>query len=143
MKYIYANNGIYAYKGYKDAIHNLKQSLTFCSISTYFQNGNAENRIKIIIPVARIVLINIIYNWPSVATLSLWPFAILAATRNWNKYKLDINSVNAEERLSGICLNKTELLNLKDEHVLFCPCFILIRYLNGIGEWELECMWEN
>ena len=47
--------------------------------------------------------------------------------------------MNAEERLSGICLDKTELFNLKDEHVLFCPCFVLdsrIQDNNKIPKWD-------
>ena len=71
IKHIHADNGTYACKGYKDAVHNSKQSLTFCGACAYFQNGKVENRIKIVTLVARTALINAIHKWPSVATLSL------------------------------------------------------------------------
>ena len=62
IKHIHTDNSTYAYKGYKDAVYNWKQSLTFYSVGTQIQNRKAENRIKIVIPVVRIALINAMYK---------------------------------------------------------------------------------
>ena len=139
VKYIHAGNGTYACKGCKDAVHDSKQLLTCCGVGAHFQNGKAENRIKIVTHVARTSLINAMHKWPGVVTASLCPFAISAATQTRNKYKLDAYGLNAEERLSGIRLDKKELFNLKDEHVLFCPCFVLnsrIQDNNSMPKWD-------
>ena len=79
------------------------------------------------------------HKWPNVVTPSLWPFAVSNAVRTRNKHRLDKNGLNAEEKLSGTRVNKQDLFNLKDEHVLFCPCFVLDARLQdgtGIPRWN-------
>ena len=65
------------------------------------------------------------HKQPGAVASSLQPFSASTSTCNRNKFKLDSNSANAEERLSGIKLDKKELFNFKEEHVLFCPFFVL------------------
>ena len=106
VRHMHADNGTHACEGYKDATHEKKQSLTCCGVGAHFQNGKAENRIKTMAASARTTLINGMHKWPGVVTPSLWPFSVSTSTRNRNKFKLDSNGTNAEERLSGIKLDK-------------------------------------
>ena len=62
VRYYHMDNGTYAVAKYKAKIEDKKQSLTFCGIGSYHQNGKAENRIKIICNPAHCILIYAIYR---------------------------------------------------------------------------------
>ena len=62
VKHYHADNGTYACKGYKTAVHNNKQTLSYCGVGAHFQNGKAKNRIKLVSSAARTVLINGMYK---------------------------------------------------------------------------------
>ena len=63
----------------------------------------------------------------------------LQCSSHQKKFKLDKYKLNAKEKLSGIRVDKKDLFSLKDEHALFCPCFVLnarIQYGSGAPQWN-------
>ncbi len=74
--------------------------------------------------------------WPEVVTKALWPFALKAACRTRNRYKLNDDNLSPLEIMSGVKM-KAEL---KNEHPLFCPVFVLDRnlqnHIGGLPKWN-------
>ena len=66
IRYYCANNVTYAVAEYRNKSASSKQMLTFCSVSSYHQNGRTENQIKIICNPARKMLIHAMHQCPEV-----------------------------------------------------------------------------
>ena len=54
----HADNGTYSFAKFKEAVYEDKQTLTYCSVGSHFQNGKAENRIKYSIILAHTMLLH-------------------------------------------------------------------------------------
>ena len=65
--------------------------------------------------------------WPQAVSKSLWPFAIKAACRARNHFKLDNEGLSPIMKLSGI---RTKM-ELRNEHPLFCPVYTLDKNLQS------------
>ena len=62
VQHYYANNETHTVAKYEAKIKDKKQLLIFCSTGSYYQNGKAETRIKIIYNPAHCMLINAMYR---------------------------------------------------------------------------------
>ena len=97
------------------------------SIGSHHQNGIAERQIKSLCEDARTMLAHGQHLWPGVVTKMFWPLALKAACRARNKFHLDEHGFSPEEKMSGIKATP----ELKNEHPLFCPVFVLDKKLQG------------
>ena len=84
-------------------------------MGSHHQNGIAERRIRTLSEDARTMLAHGQHLWPKVVNKSLWPFALKAACRARNKFKLDHEGLSPEEKLVGYKMNQY----MKNEHPLF------------------------
>ena len=72
----HADNRIFSSNKFTANLKECKQDINFCGVGAHFQNGIAENMIKILISNARTTLLNAILRWPEVIKPTLWPFAL-------------------------------------------------------------------
>ena len=132
----HADNGRFAERVFVQDTKDKAQSLTFCGVGSHHQNGIAERRIRTLGEDARTMLAHGQHLWPEVVNQSLWPFAYKAAARSRNKFKMDENGLSPEMKMAGIKTN----CDIKNEHPLFCPVFVLNRKLQGgiggIPKWD-------
>ena len=132
----HADNGRYAEKVFIKDVKDKAQRLTYCGVGSHHQNGIAERHIKSLSEESRTMLAHGQHLWPEVVTKSLWPFAFKAACRARNKFMIDSDGYSPEEKMSGIAARQ----ELKNEHPLFCPVFVLDRRLQGgiggIPKWD-------
>ena len=61
------------------------QGMTLSGVSAQFQNGAAENRIKVVIRNARTMTLHTALRWPGFAEKNLWPMALSHAVHLWNQ----------------------------------------------------------
>ena len=126
----HADNGRYAENAFRKDAKDKAQTLSFCGAGKHSQNGIAERRIKSLSEDSRTMLAHGMQLWPQAITKTLWPFAIKAACRSRNHFKLDSDGLSPAMKLSGV-RTKVELRN---EHPLFCPVFTLDKDLqSGMG----------
>jgi hypothetical protein len=132
----HADNGRFAEKLYVQDVKDKAQNITFCGVGSHHQNGIAERRIKSLGEDARTMLAHGQHLWPEVVTKTFWPFAYKAACRARNKFNLDDQGLSSEEKISGITVHQ----ELKNEHPLFCPIYVLDKRLQsglgGIPKWN-------
>ena len=132
----HADNGRFAERVFIQDTKDKGQQITYCGVGSHHQNGIVERRIRTLGEDARTMLAHGRHLWPEVVTPALWPFAYKAAARARNKFKLDENNLSPEMKLSGV---KTSS-DIKNEHPLFCPVFVLHKSLQGslggIPKWE-------
>jgi hypothetical protein len=123
----HADNGRFAEKVFVQDVKDKAQNITYCGVGSHHQNGIAERLIRTLGEDARTMLAHGQHLWPEVVSKSLWPYAYKAACRTRNKFKLDSEMLSPEEKMSGITYNN----DIKNEHPLFCPVFVLDKRLQG------------
>ena len=89
-KQYHANNGRYAENTFKDDCKAKLQSLIFCGVWVYWQNGIAESKIKHLSLARRTMLLYAKRHWPEYITTMLWPFGLLAAVDCMNNLHIDM-----------------------------------------------------
>ena len=126
----------FAEKLYVQDVKDKAQNITFCGVGLHHQNGIAERRIKSLGEDARTMRVHGQHLWPEVVTETFWPYAYKAACRARNKFNLDDQGLSPEEKISGITVHQ----ELKNEHPLFCPIYVLDKRLQsglgGIPKWN-------
>jgi hypothetical protein len=134
----HADNGRFAENLFVQDIKDKAQHITYCGVGSHHQNGIAERKIRTLGEDARTMLAHGIHLWPEAVTKSLWPYANKAACQTRNRFKLNDELLSQEEKISGVSINQ----NIKNEHTLFCPVFVLNTKLQsgvgGIPKWNLR-----
>ena len=137
IKNYHADNGIFASRGFADHIHQSNQHIDYCGVSAHFQNGIAENAIKINTGNARSMLLHAMYRWPKVIKSNLWPFTVALADLNRNNLRIRANGLTSVEYLHRIHDGIEE--KLKQSHPFGWPAFVLAAPLqdrNKIPKWD-------
>lgn len=71
VKYIRADNGVYAAQQFQDHCSNSRQPLTFYAVGAHWQNGISEQFIGSITQQAQTILLHAVACWPQVITEEL------------------------------------------------------------------------
>ncbi|MGH3053412.1 MAG: reverse transcriptase domain-containing protein [Gaiellaceae bacterium] len=113
------------------------QGIRMSGVSAQFQNGAAENAIKIVVQKARTMMIHAALRWPEAADKSLWPMALSHATYLYNHTPSMESGLSPAELFSRTKnQNHGELLNA---HPWGCPTYVLtpkLRDGQSIPKWE-------
>ena len=132
-----ADNGRFADQGFRDALNECNQKITFCAVGAHHQNGIVERRIKELTLIARTLLLHAVRHWPGFITTMLWPFALKEAAYRLNKLMLDENGLSAEARFFGSHIGTVDPSLF---HTFGSPCFPLDARLQsgvaGAPKWE-------
>ena len=125
----HADNGRFAEKAFRAAVGDANQSISYCGVGAYHQNGIAENHIKQLTLTSCTLLLHVKRFWPEAITTMLWPFALKTVAERHNCLKIDINGVTPYAKFSGI----RTAMNLKDEHAWGFPIYVHEHRLQGVN----------
>ena len=104
IKHYHTDNGRFTDNAFLQVVTEESQTMTYCGVNAYFQNGKAENRKRYLQDQTRKQLQHAKSRWPSAVKLALWPYAPRQAThlRNCLQDKEDASSLL--ERFSRISI---------------------------------------
>ena len=135
IKQYHRDNGRFAEKVFVENIHQKGQTITYCGVNAYFQNGIAEKCIRDLQDTARTMILHANAWWPKAMSNHLWPYTMqqandimnAASTRNDNKSAIGVFSgMETKARLGQF-------------HLLGCPAYILQNSLQAgqqIPKWH-------
>ena len=76
VKAFHTDNGVFTSKEFLRELGEKGQGITLSGVSAQFQNGAAENGIKIVVRNARTMMLHAALRWPGYAEKDLWPMAL-------------------------------------------------------------------
>ena len=85
IRHYHADNGVFAERGFVDAVHEAGQTISFCAVNAHHQNGRAEKKIRDLQEQARTMILHARQRWPDAITANLWPYAIRMANTITNR----------------------------------------------------------
>jgi hypothetical protein len=62
------------------------QGIRYSGVSAHFQNGAAENGIKLVVHNASTMMLHVALRWPGYSEQELWPMAMSHAVHMWNQH---------------------------------------------------------
>jgi hypothetical protein len=138
VKHYQADNGWFSDNEFLAACNNHNQTIEFCGVGAYHQNGIVENRNKQLTQTARVLLLHDMRMWPQMVDQMFWPFAIKAAAERMNSLHIDTEGHTPESKFFGVNI---ENIPVKIFHTMFCPCYIMDSRLHNVGsigppKWE-------
>ena len=123
VKRYHADNGIFASKGFVRHVESSNQHVEYCGVGAHFQNGIAENAIKINTGNGRAMLLHAMYRWPEVIKANLWPFAVALADWNRNHFRIRKDGLTSMEFLTNTHDDFRD--KIRHSHPFGCPAFVL------------------
>ena len=126
----HTDNGVYKAKAFADEIHKNLQSIRYSAVGAKWQNGIAENAIKIVSNKARTMMVHAAIHWPEVDDKSMWPFAVSYAAHLYN------HTPNRETGISPAeVFQRTKSTHdaIKNAHPWGCPAYVLEPSLTQSG----------
>jgi hypothetical protein len=121
IQHYHCNNGRFSDNAFKQACHEQRQQLTFCSVNTHFQNGIAKQAIRDLSESGRKQLLHACACWPQAVHFALWPYALRNAAHLHNSLPVLEDGTKRLELFSSICVG----CNMKHAHTFGCPVFAL------------------
>ena len=136
VKDYHTDNGIYTSKEFMRELNEAGQGLTLSGVDAQFQNGAAENAIKIVVRMARTMMLHATLRWPEVADKALWPLAMSHAVHLYNHTPHRDSGVSPMELWTRTMSDHSALAN---SHPWGCPVYVLDPKLRGgqkIPKWS-------
>ena len=112
------------------------QGIKFSGVNAQFQNGAAENAIKIVVRNARTMMIHATLRWPGFVGKDLWPQALSHAA---NLYNITPKMETGVSPVSVFTRTMQESNSLRNSHTWGCPVYVLtpkIKDGQKIPKWE-------
>ena len=132
----HTDNGVFTSKEFLRDLTEKGQGMSLSGVSAQFQNGAAENGIKIVVRNARTMMLHAGLRWPNFAERVLWPMALSHAVHLWNNTPKQDTGVAPIEVFTSTTLTPEALRNL---HPWGCPVYVLAPKLKDgkkIPKWE-------
>jgi Reverse transcriptase (RNA-dependent DNA polymerase)/GAG-pre-integrase domain len=110
--------------------------ITLSGVSAQFQNGAAENVIKIVVRNARTMMIHATLQWQGFFEKDLWPMALSHAAYLFN---ITPNMETGVSPISILTKTMQETTALRNTHTWGCPVYVLTSKLKDgqkIPKWE-------
>ena len=126
----HTDNGVFQSRDFMNEIAASDQAIKFSGVGAKWQNGVAENSIKIAVSRARTMMIHASLNWPDEYEESLWPMAVSYAVHLYN------HTPNRESGIAPIEVFTRTLSNyqaLRNAHVWGSPAYVLEPRLTDSG----------
>ena len=112
------------------------QGIKYSGVSAQFQNGAAENAIKIVVRNARTMMIHATLRWPGFVEKDLWPQALSHAAYLYN---ITPKMETGVSPISVFTKTMQEGNSLRNSHTWGCPVYVLTPKLKDgqkIPKWE-------
>ena len=132
----HTDNGVFTSKEFMRELAAKGQGLKLSGVSAQFQNGAAENSIKIVVRNARTMMIHASLRWPGFAERDLWPMALSHAVHLHNVTPRQETGVSPIEVFTRTTPDPNALRNM---HPWGCPVYVLHPKLKDgkkIPKWE-------
>ena len=100
IKRYHADNGHFACKGFREAVAEAGQKITFCGVGAHHQNGIIENQIGLITRWARTSLLHAKRRWPKAITTLLWSYALKTVIDRYNDFHFDKNGSSPHQKFA-------------------------------------------
>jgi hypothetical protein len=132
----HTENGVFTSKEFMRELAEKGQGIKFSGVSAQFQNGAAENAIKIVVRNARTMMIHATLRWPGFVEKGLWPMALSHAAYLYNVTPKMETGVSP---ISVFTKTMQESNSLRNLHTWGCPVYVLTPKLKDgqkIPKWE-------
>ena len=132
----HTDNGVFTSKEFMRELAEKGQGITLSGVSAQFQNGAAENAIKIVVRNARTMMIHAALRWPGYSEKDLWPMALSHATYLFNNTP---NIATGVSPISVFTRTTPSIHTLRNVHTWGCPVYVLAPKLKDgqkIPKWE-------
>jgi hypothetical protein len=132
----HTDNGVFTSKEFIRELAEKGQGLKLSGVSAQFQNGVAENAIKIVVRNARTMMIHATLRWPGYAKRDLWPMALSHAVQLFNTTPKQDSGVSPVTLWTPMTQDPQAL---KNAHPWGCPVYVLAPKLKDgkkIPKWE-------
>jgi len=126
----HTDNGIFNSKAFIKEIHDKSQAIRFSGVGAKWQNGAAENAIRMLVSRARTMMIDAAMQWPEADDASLWPLAVLHAAYLYNHVPKEESGIAPIEIFAS---TKSDLQALRNAHPWGCPAYVLEPRLTSAG----------
>ena len=126
----HTDNGIYSSAAFTQEIAANYQKIKFSGVGAKWQNGVAENAIKIVVSKARTMMIYAALMWPEAKDDSLWPMAVTHAAYLYNHTPNEVTGIAPFEIFAQTTSDGQELRN---SHPWGCPAYVLDPRLTSAG----------
>jgi len=126
----HTDNGVYQSSAFQEALRENYQTIRYSGVGAKWQNGVAENAIKIVTTRARTMMIHAALHWPDIDDKSLWPMAVSYAAHLYNSTPRHSTGIAPIEVFTG---TKSTHSSLKNAHVWGCPVYVLEPSLTQAG----------
>jgi hypothetical protein len=132
----HTDNGVFTSKEFMRELAEKGQGMTLSGVSAQFQNGAAENAIKIVVRNARTMMIHATLRWPGFVEKDLWPMALSHAAYLFN---ITPNMETGVSPISVWTRTTQESNALRNTHTWGCPVYVLTPKLKDgqkIPKWD-------
>ena len=126
----HTDNGIYSSTAFTQEIAANYQKIKFSGVGAKWQNGVAENAIKIVVSKARTMMIFAALMWPEAKDDSLWPLALTHAAYLYNHIPNEVTGIAPIEIFTQTTSDGQDLRNA---HPWGCPAYVLDPRLTSAG----------
>ena len=100
VQHYHADNERFADNGFVNHVISNRQSISYCGVNAYFQNGIAEKRIRDLQDQTTTMLMHAEAKWPDVITSNLWPYALREANESLNSTPNQVTGKVAHQMFS-------------------------------------------
>ena len=122
IKTYQTDNGIYTSRQFMAELNEKGQGIKHSGVGGHHHNGVAENGIKIVVYMARTMMIHSALRWPEVSDRELWPLALSHAVHLYNHTPRQDKKMSPEELWSRTKSSHSILINAQPWG---CPTYIL------------------
>lgn len=132
----HTDNGVFTSKEFMRELGEKGQGMTLSGVSAQFQNGPAENGIKIVVRNARTMMLHTALRWPGFAERELWPMALSHAVHLYNTTPKQATGVSP---VTVFTRTTQDPQALRNAHPWGCPVYVLQPKLKDgkkIPKWE-------
>ena len=117
----HADNGRFAEKGFRDAVTDANQKITFFGVNAHHQNDLIEKYHQDIVREGRKLLLHAKLLWLEAIEPILWTFAIKASEDHRNHFHVDENGKAPIHKWSNVDYD----IDVSSWHTFGCPVYVL------------------
>jgi hypothetical protein len=120
IKHYHADNGVFAAQGFRQAVAQSQQTISFCGVGAHHQNGIAERRIRDLTEMTRSMLLHAMHRNPAIKNTH-WPYALRLASETRRCFPRFLKTKSPLELFTSVSIQP----RYKHFHPFGCPAYVL------------------